>query len=67
MQVPCPKCRKSVDWQGNPHRPFCSERCRQLDLGSWADESYRVAGESVDPEALEKIIPFPGADGLAKD
>jgi len=43
--VKCPTCRTPVPWQGNPHRPFCSARCRTLDLGSWADESYRIPGE----------------------
>jgi hypothetical protein len=33
-------------WQDNPHRPFCSERCKLLDLGQWADESYRIQGTS---------------------
>jgi hypothetical protein len=35
----------------SPHRPFCSERCRLIDLGAWADEEYRVpvAGEAEGP------------------
>jgi len=42
--VKCPECGKdSVYGPENPFRPFCSERCRILDLGSWASESYRVA------------------------
>ena len=57
--VPCPTCRKPAPWQDNPHRPFCSERCRLLDLGAWAGEDYRVAGSRVDPETLENIIAFP--------
>jgi endogenous inhibitor of DNA gyrase (YacG/DUF329 family) len=41
--VNCPQCGKPVPWSaGNPHRPFCSERCRLIDLGQWASESYRV-------------------------
>ena len=44
---PCPGCRKPVAWAGNPHRPFCSERCRVADLGAWAAERYRVAGEPI--------------------
>jgi len=42
--VKCPQCRKPVAWNGNPSRPFCSERCRLIDLGCWADEDYRIAG-----------------------
>jgi len=44
--VRCPTCRQSVPWEGNPHRPFCSERCRLRDLGNWATERYRIAGEA---------------------
>ncbi|MBU3915752.1 DNA gyrase inhibitor YacG, partial [bacterium] len=35
--VKCPTCEKKAVWKGNPHRPFCSERCRLIDLGKWAD------------------------------
>lgn len=40
-----------MQWDGNPDRPFCSARCRVVDLGNWADERYRVAGEPVPDEA----------------
>ena len=41
--VNCPHCGKSVEWDpANPYRPFCSERCKMIDLGAWATESYRV-------------------------
>jgi endogenous inhibitor of DNA gyrase (YacG/DUF329 family) len=43
----CPTCRRPVGWDANPHRPFCSERCRTLDLGNWAAERYRIPGEPV--------------------
>ena len=39
-----------MPWEGNPDRPFCSERCRVVDLGSWADERFRVPGEPVSEE-----------------
>jgi hypothetical protein len=43
--VSCPTCGAAVTWgPQSPFRPFCSERCRQIDLGAWASESYRVAG-----------------------
>lgn len=42
--VPCPTCRRETAYSPrNPWRPFCSERCRRLDLGAWASERYRVA------------------------
>ncbi|HEY7744092.1 MAG TPA: DNA gyrase inhibitor YacG [Burkholderiales bacterium] len=41
--VTCPGCGKSVPWvPANVWRPFCSERCRLIDLGAWAAERYRV-------------------------
>jgi hypothetical protein len=46
----CPTCRRETPWEGNPLRPFCSERCRVLDLAAWADERYRIAGEPVPAE-----------------
>ncbi|MGK2905913.1 MAG: DNA gyrase inhibitor YacG [Desulfuromonadales bacterium] len=42
-QIKCPQCQIAVNWHDNPHRPFCSERCQLLDLGQWADESYRIS------------------------
>jgi endogenous inhibitor of DNA gyrase (YacG/DUF329 family) len=41
----CPQCRKQTSWEGNPSRPFCSERCKLIDLGAWVSEDYRIAGE----------------------
>ncbi|MGQ0704214.1 MAG: DNA gyrase inhibitor YacG [Gemmatimonadales bacterium] len=46
----CPTCRKQTSWQGNPYRPFCSERCRTTDLGAWASDSYRISGEKTASE-----------------
>ena len=43
-RVPCPACRRETVYSSrNPWRPFCSERCRRVDLGAWASEHYRVA------------------------
>ncbi len=43
--VNCPHCGKPARWDpANRFRPFCSERCRLIDLGAWANESYRIAG-----------------------
>ena len=57
--VVCPTCGKSVEWApGNAWRPFCSERCKLIDLGAWATERYRVPVvedkdqlEAQDPDA----------------
>jgi len=41
--VSCPQCGAPVAWEPESrYRPFCSERCRMIDLGAWASESYRV-------------------------
>jgi uncharacterized protein len=48
--VPCPTCRRRAPWEENPFRPFCSERCKLVDLGNWADERYRVPGDPVNVE-----------------
>jgi len=45
MEVNCPRCRKRVLYEGNPFRPFCSERCRLIDLGEWIEERYAIPGE----------------------
>ena len=47
----------------NPWRPFCSERCKQIDLGAWAAESYRIAGQVSDDEAGTPGLDFPDAEG----
>jgi endogenous inhibitor of DNA gyrase (YacG/DUF329 family) len=42
-RIACPHCGKSVEWAPeNAYRPFCSERCKLIDLGAWAAERYRV-------------------------
>jgi endogenous inhibitor of DNA gyrase (YacG/DUF329 family) len=51
--VSCPTCAKQVSWTpDNVWRPFCSERCRRIDLGAWATEQYSVpvVGEKDEPE-----------------
>ena len=44
-KIHCPVCKKETAWKDNPFRPFCSERCRMIDLGNWASEEYRITGE----------------------
>lgn len=42
-RVKCPSCGREAPYDaGNPFRPFCSERCRLIDLGAWASEQYRI-------------------------
>jgi endogenous inhibitor of DNA gyrase (YacG/DUF329 family) len=49
--VPCPRCGKLSPYAPeNKSRPFCSERCRLIDLGKWADDSYRVPTKDAPPD-----------------
>lgn len=50
---PCPTCQRPTVWTDNPSRPFCSERCKLIDLGAWVSQSHRIAGEpAVMPTAV---------------
>jgi len=40
----CPICHRDVPRAGNPFRPFCSERCKLIDLDHWLSERYRITG-----------------------
>jgi uncharacterized protein len=50
----CPSCGKEAPWSDNPNRPFCSERCKLVDLGRWVNEEYRVPGATVPDTEREK-------------
>jgi len=53
--VPCPECGALSEFSaGNPFRPFCSERCRLIDLGAWASEGYKIPAP-ITPEDLESL------------
>lgn len=62
-RVRCPTCRRAVAWEGNRFRPFCSDRCRLLDLAAWADERYRVPGEPLPAESDDEADGTPRAGG----
>jgi endogenous inhibitor of DNA gyrase (YacG/DUF329 family) len=47
VRAQCPRCGVLIRWGGNPYRPFCSERCKLIDLGQWVDEGYRLDGEKA--------------------
>jgi endogenous inhibitor of DNA gyrase (YacG/DUF329 family) len=46
-KVRCPTCRRFAGLEGNPYRPFCSERCKLVDLGNWASDRYRIPGPAA--------------------
>jgi endogenous inhibitor of DNA gyrase (YacG/DUF329 family) len=53
-QVTCPTCKKKSAWsEANAARPFCSQRCKDIDLGAWASDAYVVEGAS--PSTLEEL------------
>lgn len=48
ISLQCPTCKKNILWNDDfPFRPFCSDRCRLIDLGDWASENHRIAGDSL--------------------
>ena len=49
----CPNCHRPTTYEGNPYRPFCSERCKLLDFGAWANEEYAVPAEEAPPPPEE--------------
>jgi endogenous inhibitor of DNA gyrase (YacG/DUF329 family) len=55
--VKCPNCGRETEYQGNDFRPFCSERCKMLDLGAWIDGEYTlpVEGTEMTEEDIEQI------------
>lgn len=58
--VKCPTCEKPVEWsEKSPYRPFCSERCRLIDLGAWAAEEHRIPADTPAdfPEDLPSVTP----------
>lgn len=59
--VACPQCGTKVDWDANPTRPFCSERCRLIDLGAWLDEKYAIPGPSADEGVGDDGAPWAGS------
>ena len=54
LVVTCPHCAKEHQWNtDNRFRPFCSERCKMIDLGKWANEEYRVEQREQEQEFPE--------------
>lgn len=56
IRVKCPTCRREIDWSDAPFKPFCSERCRMIDLGAWLSEQRSIPGEPL-PEEAPKAAP----------
>lgn len=52
--VPCPICRKPVAIESD-NIPFCSDRCRVIDLGKWASGDYKISSPILDPDVLADL------------
>lgn len=50
----CPTC-STIVLRDDPNMPFCSDRCRIIDLGKWASGAYRITSPILDPEVLEGL------------
>lgn len=56
-QVPCPTCKKLITYsKDNAWRPFCSERCKLIDLGEWASEGHKIAGKPAYDEMMSEDL-----------
>jgi len=58
LSLRCPTC-KNIVLRSDEHFPFCSDRCRLIDLGKWASGGYRISSPVLDPELLEEVEPPP--------
>lgn len=54
----CPICKAEFEWEKNEFRPFCSGRCKLIDLGQWAGEKYFIPGKKINPYSVpvEEIV-----------
>jgi endogenous inhibitor of DNA gyrase (YacG/DUF329 family) len=55
MKRSCPICKKLVDSEASPEFPFCSDRCRLLDLGNWSSEKYVISSPAFDESMFERL------------
>ncbi|SNR70656.1 DNA gyrase inhibitor YacG [Desulfurobacterium atlanticum] len=46
-RIKCPVCKKETNWENNPYRPFCSEKCKLADLHKWLNEEYSIQENSA--------------------
>ena len=57
MEVKCPTCQQAVKWAPeSKYRPFCSERCKLIDLGEWACGGHAIPGKSLEEEMMSDDI-----------
>lgn len=53
----CPQCQKELTYDSsNEFRPFCSQRCQQIDLGAWANEEYSIVGDELENDFSSALL-----------
>lgn len=58
LTVNCPTCNAPVEWSAqSTYRPFCSERCKLIDLGAWAAEEHSIPGDPLEDELFSGDLP----------
>lgn len=63
LTVKCPTCKADVEWNEiNTWRPFCSHRCKLIDLGAWASNSYAIPDQPVDPDQMTHTDVIPDSE-----
>ncbi len=55
LKVKCPQCDTIFEYYSSPFRPFCTEKCKMIDLGHWFEESYRVPVKGSLQEELVEL------------
>lgn len=63
MNVKCPTCKRAGDWFAGEFGPFCSKRCRLVDLGKWFSEENKIS-DPLRPEHLEEFADLPPGNHL---
>lgn len=63
VKVKCPTCRETGEWLNGNSAPFCSPRCKLIDLGKWLGGEHAIS-EPLRPEYLEKFADLPAGEQL---
>ena len=64
LTVECPTCGAPVEWSAeSPNRPFCSERCKLIDLGAWAAEEHAIPGNDLEDDVFSAELDAPPLRG----
>lgn len=65
-RVKCPTCRKEGEWFAGRYGPFCSRRCKLVDLGKWFEEEHLIS-EPLRPEQMEELPETPPGPGRGQE